>query len=312
MPNLIAHDFFGQDVYKRLSNIIGTSTDERDAFLLGCQGPDPLFYGIADPRTSKHGQLGSTMHRELVNEQLVAFHNGVAELREEDQGIGRAYMMGFLCHFMLDSYAHPLVYAMQNAVCSAGVDGLDERYGSEVHSVIECELDEYLLCHRLGVTVADYPPKDKILIGSDHVLDVISALYVYMTMTVFRTLPDNKHYRICVESFRLAQNILFSPTGVLRDIVGTVETMVRGKSLLAALTHSNVLRETSMFANDEHRTWTDPDTGEERSESFMDLFQNAETRAMASIELIAETDFTLKTASIITRDVEFNGRRINQ
>ena len=44
MPAIITHDFFGRDVYDALFQTIGGSRDEADAFLLGNQGPDPLFY----------------------------------------------------------------------------------------------------------------------------------------------------------------------------------------------------------------------------------------------------------------------------
>ena len=58
MPALITHDFFGQDVYDRLFRDIGGTRDEAEAFLLGNQGPDPLFYAVADPRLREHNRLG--------------------------------------------------------------------------------------------------------------------------------------------------------------------------------------------------------------------------------------------------------------
>ena len=48
--HIITHDFFGRDVYDALFQTIGGSRDEADAFLLGNQGPDPLFYAVADFR----------------------------------------------------------------------------------------------------------------------------------------------------------------------------------------------------------------------------------------------------------------------
>ena len=50
MPSLITHDFFGRDVYDRLFGTIGGSRDEAEAFLLGNQGPDPLFYAVVCAR----------------------------------------------------------------------------------------------------------------------------------------------------------------------------------------------------------------------------------------------------------------------
>ena len=54
MPALITHDFFGRDVYDRLYTFIGGSRDEADAFLLGNQGPDPLFYLVLSPQLRAH------------------------------------------------------------------------------------------------------------------------------------------------------------------------------------------------------------------------------------------------------------------
>ena len=52
MPAILTHDFFGQDVYAAHSHVIGKSIDEKDAFLLGNQGPDPLFY-LVQPQPGK-------------------------------------------------------------------------------------------------------------------------------------------------------------------------------------------------------------------------------------------------------------------
>lgn len=62
MPAIITHDFFGRDVYDALFQTIGGSRDEADAFLLGNQGPDPLFYAVADLRATAYHKLGNTMH----------------------------------------------------------------------------------------------------------------------------------------------------------------------------------------------------------------------------------------------------------
>ena len=47
MPSIITHDTFGQDIDRDLFTSIGGSRDEAEAFLLGNQGPDPLFYSVA-------------------------------------------------------------------------------------------------------------------------------------------------------------------------------------------------------------------------------------------------------------------------
>ena len=44
MPAIITHDLFAKDIYGTAFESIGGTRDEAEAFLLGNQGPDPLFF----------------------------------------------------------------------------------------------------------------------------------------------------------------------------------------------------------------------------------------------------------------------------
>ena len=158
MPAIITHDFFGRDVYDALFQTIGGSRDEADAFLLGNQGPDPLFYAVADFRATAYHKLGNTMHSRKPAELLAALKDSLGVLDPEEKPLGRAYALGFLCHYALDSTVHPLVYCHEHALCDAGEPGLTRDDGSEVHGVIESELDEMVLFAKRGDTVATFNP----------------------------------------------------------------------------------------------------------------------------------------------------------
>ena len=120
MPAIITHDTFGQDAYARHFSSIGGTKDEAEAFLLGNQGPDPLFYSIANPLLSSVHRRGNIMHKEKPNEILVAFKQAIDALDEADRSVGRAYALGFLGHYVLDSTMHPLVYFHEFQLCDAG------------------------------------------------------------------------------------------------------------------------------------------------------------------------------------------------
>ena len=166
MPAIITHDFFGRDVYDCLFQTIGGSRDEADAFLLGNQGPDPLFYAVASLRITQYHKLGNTMHSSKPAELLAAFKESLDVLDEEEQAVGRAYALGFLCHYALDSTMHPLVYCNEYALCDAGEPGLTRDDGSEVHGVIESEFDEMVLFAKRGDTIATFNPSREILHAS--------------------------------------------------------------------------------------------------------------------------------------------------
>ena len=228
MPSIITHDIFGTDVYEILYATIGGSRDESQAFLLGNQGPDPLFYAHIDPLLKRAHNLGSRMHREQPAELLLAMRRAVAHLDERDRGVGRAYALGFLCHYLLDRTAHPFVYYYEHAICDAGIEGLDRDDRREVHAVIESEIDEMLLFARRQITARDFNPGKNILRADDHVLDIISAMYVEVAAEVWGWAIPQNAFRASVKHMRTVQsNVFYSPRGVKRKLIAGIRSLPR-------------------------------------------------------------------------------------
>ena len=65
------------------------------------------------------------MHKEKTPELLLSMRDAIAPLPLKDVAVARAYIAGFLCHYMLDSTAHPCLL-LANMLISQGVEGLDE------------------------------------------------------------------------------------------------------------------------------------------------------------------------------------------
>lgn len=337
MPAIITHDTFGRDVYRELFDTIGESRDELDAFLLGNQGPDVLFYGAVNPRVAWANALGSRMHRESPTRLLSAFAESAWNTPDDiwfaalaktggrpawnpretptasARSIAVAYMLGLLCHYELDSKLHPFIYAQQWALCDAGVDGLDRGCAHEVHATIESELDELVLTVKRNETIATFDPSERILGATNHVLDVISALYFNVVREVFgmRIAPDA--FRVCVKSFRQVQRLMYSSTGMKRHVIGSVETLFRRYSFLRALSHRNVRLHESIFDNREHEPWTNPETGAVSHMGFWDLYDLALIRAESDLPPLAAPPKGRTAAATeqlvrrITDDLDFNG-----
>lgn len=109
MPAAYAHIAFGREVLKTLPAPIQTLIGEHfDAFALGVHGPDLLFYyhPLAANPTS---DIGYRLHAEQAA-PFFARAKTVFTARGRRDG-DAAYLYGYLCHFALDSEAHPLVGA---------------------------------------------------------------------------------------------------------------------------------------------------------------------------------------------------------
>lgn len=139
MPAVYAHCRFGEELISYLPPSFQKGIEPyMDAFRLGTQGPDILFYH----RPLKSNSLrkkGSTMHQAAGKSFFLRQANRLlTEKLVQKQGEGyipdsadAAYVAGFLCHFLLDVHLHPTVYALQ----ATGVP----------HGRIESELDKYFL-----------------------------------------------------------------------------------------------------------------------------------------------------------------------
>ncbi len=131
MPAAYAHITFGREVLNALPAPLQTLIEEHfDAFALGVHGPDLLFY-YHPLFANKTSAVGYRLHFE----KAMPFYERAKTVftargcRPEDE----AYLFGFLCHFALDSTAHPVVSAKL------------ERSPEVTHTETESSFDRMLL-----------------------------------------------------------------------------------------------------------------------------------------------------------------------
>ena len=310
MPAIITHDLFGEAVYEGDAYFIGIDPEQRFAFLLGNQGPDPLFYARANPSISEFSALGSIMHSRDTDKILVAFHDALDTLTPDEKPVGRAYLLGFLCHYLLDSAVHPLVYANQYALCDAGVEGLTRKNGNEIHAVIESEFDEVMLFKRTGKTVATFKPYKEILQANDETLTIIGKLYSYMAVMVFQRSMQIDVFRKSVKAFRLVQNVFYSRTGMKRSLLARVEELARPYSFYRSMSHRALEVTECEFDNHEGNVWVNPFTKQQSTASLDQLIDQAKSRVGAAFAQFDADEFSSEAAHIITGGLNFSGNHL--
>lgn len=314
MPAILTHDFFGRDAADTVSSQMNLmSKDARDAFMLGNQGPDPLFYLVIDPRIDKQSRVGELMHHVRPAKLLLSLKDALSMLTKPERPVGEAYAAGFLCHYLLDSCMHPLVFAEQYRLCDAGVDGLGRKHGSVVHAEIERDLDEMVLYEKRRETVATYRPYREVLRASDGVLAIIDKLFFYMNLWTYSRTLELDTYTHAVKSFRVMQRAFWSPKGRKSKVLGAVERVGRkgGYSLARAMSHHARASVDSPFANQEHHSWTNPFTGDTSTESFWDLYEEAMDRVFDAEALFFSGDFDLAAAERLTGNLNFSGAPVD-
>ena len=128
MPNYYAHMKFGDKVLEELPReLAGRIGREKEAFHLGCLGPDPLFF-YHPIRPNEVRREGVRMHRQSA---LPAAER-LRRATEAGVPMAAGYGAGFLCHLALDS------------ACHGYVDGRAAD-GPISHMAIEGEYDRMLM-----------------------------------------------------------------------------------------------------------------------------------------------------------------------
>ena len=317
MPAMLTHDFFGRDAYARAMDVTDLYTpDERDAFMLGSQGPDPLFYLMLLPPLKVFERLGSDMHHVAPGPLLLSLRGAVDELGEHDRSVGRAYLAGFVCHYLLDRAVHPLVFYWERGICHAGVEGLDGSDGSVVHAEIERDLDEMVLFSKRGETVETYRPYKEVLRGRDEMLRVLGDVYF---ASVVGPLADgeptaNRVFPLAVTCFRVAQRMFWSPTGTKTSGLAALEGPLLHKrySLVRAMSHRVRPEATSVFDNRDRVEWRNPFTNEASHESFWDLYDGALEQVKPAIECVLGDGFDEGAVAKLTQGLNFGGEPVTE
>ncbi len=198
MPSIYAHNKFGKKVLSNLNeeqkNIIKKYPSQ---FRIGLQGPDYLFFYKPYKKNSVT-KIGHELHDKIAAE---FFNNGIEIIKEKGINTGYfSYLMGFVCHFALDSECHPYV--------EQAIQELDIG-----HIEIESEFDKMLMQND-GKDPLTYPvwklvPTDlrTAVFMSPFYIDVnvatIKSSLSQMKLVKWLLMPNKVKEKICTLFFRL-------------------------------------------------------------------------------------------------------------
>lgn len=176
MPTTYTHDLFGKQVYRKLPEEIRQIIRQNgNLYRIGLHGPDILFYYFISKNPVT--QFGVDMHREKAR---AFFEQGMQRVRETENNRLLAYLLGFGCHYLLDSTCHPFVNEMEEA-------------GVISHSVLEKEMDRTLMLET-GKDPYSYRPSDCIVPKYSYAATIHKAMPLVKTVNIYMSLKMMKAF----------------------------------------------------------------------------------------------------------------------
>lgn len=196
MPAIYAHNQFGNRVLKTLdAKEKKAALTHLRQFRIGLQGPDYLFFY----RPFMKNEINSTGYRIHQRPAKEFIENAKEVIKEKGTNSPEyAYILGFICHFALDSECHPYV---EKQIEKTGVG----------HIEIESEFEKFLM-RKNGEEPLSYPagktfPTDK------KTAEVIAEFYDGIS---------EKEAWKSLRSMKMYKDILVAPCNLKRSVIDKI------------------------------------------------------------------------------------------
>ncbi len=261
MPYNFTHALVGLTALKKTNPQARALIDaHRGEFLIGTMGPDPYF-GDSRPKplfVPCREELADRLHSLDARKVFGAMF---ALSRNDD--VLTAYTLGFLCHFILDTTAHPYIEA---------------RFPGKAHTPAEIQFDLMMTDHA-GLSGVPAPPK---AFYDTHQLSILDKLHASLAQELFCMQTAGAFAR----GFRkwiFINTLSYDPDNRSLQFFSRVEKCfnISGKITGFIVAHHP---DPDDRLNLTHGAWAAPWKPEQtRTESFVDLFDAACKEAPALI-----------------------------
>ena len=275
MPAAISHNLMAQVVLEQWK---GTSLS-KDAFLLGSQGPDFLFFHRLPMRKGTPlFRYGTALHRTHVCITLQKMCRYIED-HPEPRGPLLSYCLGFLCHYSLDRTAHPFILS--------GVEWWSNQPKAVtkplLHSYLESLLDVILLRREKGIAPMDFPLK-QVIPKSSELWKQVGELYAFLLRELYQVEESSQVLAQAVHDARTCMGILHDGSSFKRPAFQMLERFLRKGSLVSSHIRPLMEPDDYDYANVEHSVWQAPGQEEEREESFFDLFDRSVEESISMMD----------------------------
>lgn len=277
MPAFSTHYLFAKEMMEDLQRAADFPLN-KDAVLIGTQGPDIFFFHRALPwqKGKTLRKAGSAMHRAKCGEILDCFRRCCDQ--KKDNSVAKSYVYGFILHYALDRICHPYIYFVQNRITQK----FPKLNAHSVHNMIELSLDSVLLNEKEHCESPKAYRTENMIIFTEAELRETAQVIASAGKLFAPYEITAQDAATAIKDTRAAQRLLYDSSGRKEKFLKHAERLffpLTGNFRISAFLRTDDLEKAIKYVNMNNRNWRSPFSGERRNESFTQLFELAKTDA---------------------------------
>ena len=289
MPSFWTHAAFAWECHQLLTHLSQSGMPVGDlahailsnphAFYTGMQGPDLFFF--YPPTAVGKIHLSTLLHTHRTADLLWTMLETATAFPESDRPSALSYACGFLGHYLLDTAAHPFVYA--HAGTQRSVRSLC------AHNALESDLDGWIARRSFGVSIRHLPrPQSYQLTKKER--RILSSLFSQTVEKVWAIDLAPALVGRAFVSMEIATRILYDAKGKKATLARCLE-----RPFNCPLISPLFLGESRYFADPANvcrRPWRDPYTGKLSHATFFALYDGALMRFLPLLGRLESSDLS--------------------
>lgn len=252
---------------------------------IGAQGPDPFYYVIKKGISASSHMLADLMHDEKINDFLIALTD---EVKAQNDEILKAYLIGFITHFILDVNIHPYIYYFTGEYIESE---LKTHIYRGYHLRFERSVDISYIRHRYQKNPIDFHLRKRI-VPLKEVPNQILELHKNIALKVYEQKHADMKFDSGYHTMRMLLKLLIKDVTGLKKIILSIADMFSKTSPIFLKDYPYHKKDRSYdYLNLDHHPWHHPITNETYTFSVLDIYDQAYKEAAETIkEVLAYLD----------------------
>lgn len=283
MPGFTTHYIIGMRAFRDLpedSALHGILARNSSVYQLGVQGPDIFFYNFLLLRHRKEKNTGILMHEFHINEFFAALFDALAAEQEPAKfELAAAYIAGYMCHYISDSFIHPYVYGRIGHSPKQRERKLKGQTTS-LHCQLENDIDAILLQRYHNKKPSEFNQAATFSLKGDERRFISAFLCAAINQTYY---PARYGNTFSITTGVVARSIwlmkfgcktLSDPRASKRRKLQYLERLFRRSSVASSKLITDDISDVRWALNTMHEPWVNPwDRSMVSQESLQELFQ---------------------------------------